>query len=137
MYLPYYWEFVRQYVDPALKFANGELTSEDIYNYLISGHMRLFVIRNPLICGAATCEVVQYVRKKAVRVVTLGGENFDAWSETLNNAMLDWASKVGADGIEAYVRKGLVKKLEKLGYHQTYVGMWHGKEERPTDADGS
>lgn len=138
LYLPYYWEFVRSFVDSALEHAHGELAAEDIFNYLMSDRMRLYVVRNPLICGAVTCEVVQYVRKKAIRVVTLGGDNFDAWKKPLNDALLQWAAQIGADGIEAYVRKGLVSKLEDIGYRQTYVGVWiDGKETGHANTDNS
>src|SRR6185436_14264609 len=82
--VPHYWEFVRKYIDDALKHANGELEAEDIYQYLLAERMYLFVVGKPIICGAATCEVVQYVRKKAIRVVTLGGEDFPEWRSHLD-----------------------------------------------------
>ena len=122
--VPHYWEFVRKYIDEALKHANGELASEDIYQYLLSERMYLFVVGRPMICGAATCEVVQYVRKKAIRVVTLGGENFPEWRVKLDDEFLKWARLIKADGLEAFVRKGLVGSLEEIGYTQNYTGMW-------------
>jgi hypothetical protein len=105
------------------------LAAEDIYQYLLSERMYLFVAQRKVICGAATCEVVQYCRKKAIRVVTLAGENF---SKEITDELLKWADAIGADGIEAYVRKGFVPSLEALGYSQLYVGLWHGKKERDT-----
>lgn len=138
LYVPYYWEFVRKFVDDALEHAHGELASEDIFNYLLSDRMRMYVVRRPLICGAATCEVVQYVRKKAIRVVTVGGTDFDAWMGLLNVALLKWAGEIKADGVEAYVRRGMVKKLESIGYRQTYVGVWiDGQVKRDTDKHNS
>lgn len=119
---------MRRYVEEALAHANGELSAEDIYNYLMAERMFLFVAHKPEICGAATCEVVQYTRKKAIRVVTLGGNDFVSWREPLHNALKEWAGRIKADGIEAYVRKGLVPQLEDLGFKQIYVGMWHGQE---------
>lgn len=86
--------------------------------------MYLFVIGRPTICGASVCEVVQYVRKKAIRVVTIGGQDFPEWKSKLDEEFLRWAEIIKADGIEAYVRKGLVPGLEELGYKQTYSGVW-------------
>lgn len=108
--------------------ANGELTSDDIYRYLLDGQLFLFVVRTPVIRAAAVCAVTQYARQRAVRVITLGGEGFDQWSPILNKRLLEWAKEMHADGIEAYVRKGMAVKLETLGYRQTYVGMWLDKE---------
>lgn len=127
-FVPYYWDFVRQYVNAALEHANGELRADDVYKDLLSGRMRLFVVKQPHIVGAATCEVVQYARKRAVRVVTLGGDDFDAWKGKLHEVLCNWAKEIEAAGIEAYVRRGLVEKLEDLGYSQTYVGMWYGQK---------
>lgn len=120
--VPSYWEFVSKYIDDALKHANGELKSEDIYQYLLAERMFLFVAGNP-ICGASVCEVVQYVRKKAIRVVTLGGENFTYWKKPLDEELEKWGQMIGADCIEAYVRKGMVPHLEGIGYEQIYIGM--------------
>lgn len=94
--------------------------------------MFLFVAGNP-ICGAATCEVVQYVRKKCIRVVTLGGGDFKLWKKPLNEELVKWAGNIGATGIECYVRKGMVPHLEELGYEQTYFGMTYGKTIGNTD----
>ena len=125
--VPSYWEFVHQYIEDALKHANGELLADDIYQYLLTERMFLFVAGNPTIRGAATCEVVQYVRKRAIRVVTLGGQDFAGWIHPLQEELMKWGKTIEADGIEAYVRKGLTEVLEKIGYKQTYTGMWHGK----------
>lgn len=126
--VPHYWDFVRKYVDVALQHANGELNAEDVREYLQTERMYLFVAQRRLICGAAVCEVVQYVRKKAIRVVTVGGEGFPDWRRPLLEQLTDWGGKINADGIEAYVRPGLVPQLKELGFAQTYVGMWYGKK---------
>jgi len=131
--VPHFWEFVKHYIASPLEHANGEITTEDIYRNLVAEQMYLFVVRRPLICAAATCEIVQYPRKKAIRVVTLGGENFGEWGAVLNDVLLAWAERIKADGIEAYVRAGLVTKLEQLGYKQIYVGMWNGQATRKSD----
>lgn len=121
--IPSYWDFVRRYVEEALEHANGELTAEDVHQCLLNETMFLFIAQNPRICGAATCEVVQYARKKAIRVVTVAGDRFDDWRAPLQAQLIDWAERIKADSIEAYVRKGLVSQLENLGYRQAYVGV--------------
>lgn len=132
--VPSYWEFVCRYVVQALEHAHGELRAEDVYDYLLKETMFLFIAQRPLICGAASCEVVQYARKKAIRVVTVAGENFADWRQPLQDQIVQWAGRINADSIEAYVRPGLVPQLEQLGYKQAYIGMLyeirqdHGKE---------
>lgn len=123
-YVPFFWDFVSKYIDAALEHAHGEMISEDVFARLMAERMYLYVARNPLICGAVTVEVCQYARKKALRVVTLGGEDFTAWRPILNAELLKYAKSIGANGIEAYVRKGLVPGMEQEGYKQIYVGMW-------------
>ena len=137
--VPSYWEFVGHYVEEALEHAHGELKAEDIYACLLNETMFLFVAQKPYTCGAATCEVVQYPRKKAIRVVTVAGKDFSDWRSQLQDQILQWARRIKADAIEAYVRRGLVPQLEDLGYSQAYVGMLydirqsHGKEIQRTD----
>lgn len=136
----HYWDFVCPFVESALEHANGELTGDDIREYLLTERMYLFVAQRPLICGAATCEVVQYARKRAIRVVTVAGENFDDWRKPLQEELVKWGRRIKADGIEAYVRPGLVPQLEGLGYRRVYVGVFydigrdHGKEVGDADS---
>lgn len=126
--MPAYWEFVQQYVDAALDHANGEIRAEDVYKQLLAEKMFLFVVGRPLLCGAATCEVVQYAQKRVIRVVTLGGADFEDWKAQLHKSLTEWAKRIDADGIEAYVRKGMAKVLNELGYRQIYIGVyWDGK----------
>lgn len=113
------------YVAKALEHANGEVGVEDIHDALLAEQMFLFVAQRPRIIGAATCEVVQYVRKIAIRVITLGGEDFSDWGEPLLRELNNWAGRIGASGIEAYVRKGFVPQLTELGFSEIYHGVWY------------
>jgi hypothetical protein len=119
-----YWQFVRGHVEAALAHANGEITAQDVYQALLDERMYLYVAQQTKVCGAATCEVVQYPRKKAIRVVTVGGEDFPAWRAALLEELKDWARRAGADGIEAFVRRGLVPQLTELGFTHLYAGVW-------------
>jgi len=130
--VPSYWEFVLPYIESAVEHANGELTADDIYQDLLNEKMFLFVANRPTVVGAATCEVAQYPRKTAIRVVTVGGKDFE-WAKQLHDALLEWKERINADGIEAYVRKGLVPQLEALGYAQTYIGVWYGEKNIQSD----
>ncbi len=132
--IPFYWDFVVGHIKSALDCAHGELLVEDVYNYLLGERQFLFVISDNrgYAVGAAVCEIAQYVRKKAVRIVLVGGksfEGFDQWSRLLTAEVMAWANRIGADGVECYVRPGMAKKLDKIGYRRTYIGMWiDGKE---------
>lgn len=126
---------MEKYVLDALEHANGELNGADVLAALLAQRMYLLTVQCPRICGAVTCEVVEYPRKRAIRVVTLGGENFGDWSHALNAELLAWCQRIDAQGIECFVRRGLVPQLVALGYEHTYTGMWLNGQEQREDAD--
>lgn len=123
--IPYWWPFAEPYITRALEHNNGTLLPEDVYHYLLSERMYLFVVlKNGKLCSAVACEIVRYVRKKAIRIVALSSENFDEWKEEGKKELLEWAKRQSCDGVEVYVRKGFGPKLETLGFKQTCIGMW-------------
>lgn len=123
-FVPYYWDFVEKYIRAALEHANGEMTAADVKTRCEENDMQLWVInRSGVAVGACTTELVDYPRLRRVRVVTLGGENFDDWGELLTQMLSGWGAENGAHQIEAYVRKGFSRKLTGLGYAESYVTM--------------
>lgn len=123
-FVPYYWDFIEKYIRSALEHASGELTAQDIKNCCEERDMQLWVVnKDGVACGAVTTELVNYPRLRRVRVVTLGGENFDEWGELLDTILMGWGAENGAHQMEAYVRKGFMKKLSNLGYAESYITM--------------
>ena len=56
-------------------------------------------------------EIIQYPRKKIVRVITVAGKDMSMWYEFL--PMLEgYAVRNGCSSLEAWTRKGMTRKLK-------------------------
>ena len=115
------WEQVLPFIEAPLTYNNGEFEAEDIYKALIEKKMQLWVAFNDRIRAAMVTEVVNYPRKKIVRIVTLGGENMMGWIDDGVNLLKRWAKTQGATGLEVIGRKGWIRTLDKLGFIHTHV----------------
>ena len=72
------WDEVTPLVEKALSHAEGELIPSDIRKHLDTGDLRLWVaLQDRDIIAAMVTEIIQYPRKKIVRVITLAGKNID------------------------------------------------------------
>jgi len=121
------WEACEPFIDLAYKKGQGEMETQDIYKLCKEAKMQLWVIFNEKnkIKGVGTTEIVIHPRKKVCRIVTLGGNGFDDWIDTISSIEA-WAESQGCHAIETFCRKGFIKKLEHYGYEQTYTVL--GKE---------
>jgi hypothetical protein len=126
----WWWPFAGKYVETALPFNFGEATSDDIREACKDLSMQFWVIqKNRKTVGAATTMIVTYARKKVVRVVTLGGDDFDSWAEDALEVLKAWTQEAGCDLAEVCVRKGFEPKLKRLGFETNYVVMIYGKSD--------
>lgn len=86
--------------------------------------MQLWIIsRNKLTIGAATTMLVNYDRKRVVRVVTFGGKDFDSWAQQGIEYLKAWGIEAGCTDIEVCVRRGFEKKLSELGFETGHIVM--------------
>lgn len=105
----------------AVDHANGELDHHDIRAFCESRDMQLWLIGNKYgVVGAVTTEIINYPRKRMLRVVTLAGKEFDNWAGQLNDLLGEWAASLQCDGIECFVRSGFTKKLAAYGFRKKY-----------------
>jgi len=123
LYVSFYWDFVKDYLSASLEHATGEIELEDLRRWCEQGKLALWVAKHDKVCGAAICEIVQYTRKKRINILAIGGDDFDSWAKQAQEALEKWAQELGAEGIEARVRKGFAPKLEAIGFKQVYIGM--------------
>jgi hypothetical protein len=100
------------------------MDSTDVYNYLMAERMFLFVAQGDTICGAFTCEIVQYLKKRVIRIVHLSGENFMEWQKEVEAPLVAWAQSIGAVGLEAFVRPGFEKFLKQAGSRVVQLKMY-------------
>lgn len=112
-----FWHYAVPYIKRALDHANGEFDPADFRSFCQSRDMQLWIVaRQGRVVGAATTEVIIYPRKKTLRVVTLAGSEFEHWVHLADEAFEQFARGLGCAGVECYVRRGFVKKLEPIGY---------------------
>ena len=106
------WGDVVPLIEKALQHAEGELVPDDIKKHLDKGDLRLWIaLEGKETIAAMVTEVIQYPRKKIVRVITLAGRNMDMWYDFL--PMIEgYAIRNGCSSLEAWSRKGMARKLK-------------------------
>ena len=106
------WDEVTPLIEKALIHAEGELIPEDIKKHLDEGDLRLWVaLEGQEILASMVTEIIEYPRKRIVRVITLAGKNMDMWYDFL--PMIEgYAVKNGCSSLEAWTRKGMTRKLK-------------------------
>ena len=114
--IPYIWPEVKPLIDKALVHSIGEMISEDVLYLLLEGteHLCIGVDEDKNILSALVGEIIQYPRKKVLRIITWStksGYDYDPWM-VLFDTIEDFAKQNGCSGIEAWARKGLARKLK-------------------------
>mgnify|MGYP003140780473 CR=1 FL=1 len=106
------WGEVSPLIEKALLHAEGELVPEDIKKHLDKGDLRLWVaLENKDIIAAMVTEIIQYPRKKIVRIITLAGKDMSMWYDFL--PMIEgYAIRNNCSSLEAWTRKGMTRKLK-------------------------
>ena len=106
------WDEVIPLVEKALSHAEGELIQSDIRKHLDTGDLRLWVaLQDRDIIASMVTEIIQYPRKKIVRVITVAGKDMSMWYDFL--PMLEgYAVRNGCSSLEAWTRKGMTRKLK-------------------------
>lgn len=106
------WDEVTPLIEKALRHAEGELIPSDIKKHLDTGDLRLWVaLEGQNILASMVTELIDYPRKRIVRIITLAGKNMDMWYDFL--PMIEgYAVKNGCSSLEAWTRKGMTRKLK-------------------------
>ena len=107
------WDEVVPLIEKALQHAEGELVPDDIKKHLDKGDLRLWIaLEGKETIAAMVTEIIQYPRKKIVRVITLASlVNMDMWYDFL--PMIEgYAIRNGCSSLEAWSRKGMARKLK-------------------------
>jgi hypothetical protein len=122
--LPFFWLKLEPLITRALNRSQGELDSGDVRDAALRDQMQIWVVRDDLkLVGVASTEVVSYPKYDALRVVTLSGEGMDSWVADLFATLQSFALSIHALKLEAYGRKGFVKKLETFGFVPVYTSI--------------
>ena len=100
--------------------ARGELSTGELYKGLCSGANQLWLYHH-LEQLQAWCitSIVDYDVVKRLRFLLLGGRNLEQWIQHIDT-IERWAAARGCAEVEAWVRPGLRKKLDRFGYAKAY-----------------
>lgn len=112
------FEASRHFLQAALDRDEGRYAMADILDGIMEGNLQLW--SSPEF--AAVTEVLDYPRRRVVRVHLAGG-NMDALIAT-DGDLTRLAQVVGATGIEITGRRGWVRKLAEHGYRESAVRLF-------------
>jgi hypothetical protein len=119
--VPTLWHYAEPFVKRALDHTNGELHADDIRALCENRDCQLWLItQGDRAVGAVTTELVNYPHRRHCRVITLGGSRLAEWMELCDNTLCAWATSQQCQGIEAFVRKGLVPKLAEIEWRHKH-----------------
>lgn len=118
--LQYVWPAVQPLVKKFLDTDPGLFEPQDILAALFNKDMQLWVTldkeNNNKIIGAIVTEIVDYPRMRVLRIFGLGGKDFSDWIHLADKELSAFQQHVGAKRMEAFVRPGLAKILQKHGF---------------------
>jgi hypothetical protein len=113
------WEDVQGLIT---KTSDEVLNETDIYQYLIEGTYRLFIIvehgSNRIVTAYTTC-FIDYPNHRACRIVTLGGSQLAEWYQHSITFVEQWAEEEECNFMEVYGRRGWAKVMK--GYEEKCV----------------
>jgi hypothetical protein len=114
------WERVKPYLEPAIEATNGRWTPDYVLAALVLNEQSLWVImKDNLIVGAATTQLITYPTKKAIAIHYLGGSGFDEWYPELLKTISAAGKAQGCDTIESLARFGFWNWFKNDGFEKT------------------
>jgi hypothetical protein len=122
--MPKVWPGVKSFVAKAIPFNAGEYSIDHVVHELAAGRFQLWIgfdeSQTPLeLKLIAVTSISTYPERKRLRFEFIAGKDFEKFFENLNE-IEQWARQYGATETEAYVRPGVAKLLQKLGFSRPY-----------------
>ncbi len=106
------WHQALPFVDRAMKFDNGRVSTDDLLDKIQSRDMQLwFGVEDDRLDMVAITEICIWPQMKVARFVVLAGEDFDSWWAFARPMFAEWAQREGCTQFEVKGRKGWLKKL--------------------------
>lgn len=106
---PYLIQKFAKEVEEAL---HGDMTPQDLLYLVRTNAVRgVTVLDDCEPVGFALYNIVEYPRKKRIRILCLVGKEFDKWADAMFEYFKNESLSLGLDGFEACGRKGFARKL--------------------------
>ena len=107
------WDVAAPLLAKALAQTYGEFTLDDIRDSILDGERQLHLIGDlQAPCAAAVTELVQYPRRRAIRIHLLGGELLNGWKQAFEDHLIAGARNAHAEQIEFIGRPGWARIFE-------------------------
>lgn len=109
--------FQKDFLQPALDANDNTMTMEDVERFAHDGELfvgGIYIDREQV--AAFVLEKVIYPRKRALRIVLLGGERMSEWMEDFTQYIDDLKEQGGINFAELIGRPGWTKVLKQRGY---------------------
>lgn len=116
------WPLVKDLIQKPVNQNLGEFNIEDVYVWLVSGYMHLWIIGDEEeIVVAVVTEFVEYPREKRLRIVLAGGKknNMDKWFDIFwdkDSKIHKFAKRNNVKRFEVCGRDGWLRVLGKVGF---------------------
>ena len=116
------WPLVREDLAVAVEQSQGEIGLPDIHVALLTGLMRLWISYNSdgTVRSSAVVEIRVTPQKRICFILFAAGGTLNDWDYG-SEVIEQWALEQGADVIQAFARKGVVRRFEHLGYQPVYT----------------
>jgi len=119
-----YWAQVKPLIWPAFEQFPGEVSSPEVLQNLLSGKMQLWIAFRDKVLGGAITQVVPWAEFNSVRIVALGGEDFEDWREPLDDLFTEFAKVWDCDRVTFHGRKGWERRLPNYDLHRIEMFRW-------------
>lgn len=115
-----WWPLARGYVETALAEGPGDMAIDDVYRFLLSEHMQLWLLWFEGVRGAVVTEIAVYPRQKTciLRLFAATDGLRSAWLPMLG-VIEAWAREKECCAVEVIGRAGWRRLLPE--YRQTHV----------------
>jgi len=111
------WTAAQPHLQKAAERSGGRYEAEDIAKDIAEDKQLLWVVwdaETEETLAAMTTQIVNYPRKKILRIPFIGGERMNEWWPEFYEAMCKYAKDCGASGIEGAGRKGWARQCSGM-----------------------
>jgi hypothetical protein len=101
------WKDVKPYLEPAIAYANGKYSIDDIYEAIRDRDMQLWVVfDNKGLCSALVTYIGIFPRRKILFISYVGGRDVHSWLPLVIENFKAFAKEKDCEQIEALCRPG-------------------------------
>lgn len=110
------WPRIKELLEPAIPYANGELDIDDILEMVNNRQAFISVMyEDGVIVLVIVGEVLTYPKKSVLNILALGGTKLDVMMSKFLPALKNIAKQLGASAIRGYCRPSVERLFRRIG----------------------